>query len=120
MKLKRVGFFQELDHGDSTGPMLVDSVGRPLPDVRAIADYLRSGLLFVGCPGIVFDVLDRAAGPIGSPDILTDGEWAWPGDLPYYVEKHNVALPTEFLEHLRQRNFKAPIEGAVDPSTLEL
>ncbi len=29
---------------------------------------------------------------------LTDGQWAWPGGLEHYVEKHAVRLPEEFLE----------------------
>lgn len=119
MKLKRVGFFQELDHGDPDGPKLVDSVGRPQPDEQEIVRYLRNGLLLVGCPGLVNDVLDTGTGPIGSPDILTDGEWAWPGDLPYYVEKYHVALPDEFVQHVRQSNFKMPTDSEVDMSTLE-
>ena len=41
MKLKRIGFFQELEHGDSTGPKLVELVSeRPQPGEPMIVDYL--------------------------------------------------------------------------------
>lgn len=121
MKLKRVGFFQELDHGDPNGPKLAEHVSdRPQPDEARVVDYLRSGLLLIGCPGVVHDVLDNKVGPVGSPDVLTDGVWAWPGDLPYYVEKYHLRLPKEFVDHLRGRSFRPPAEREVDIRELEL
>jgi hypothetical protein len=121
MKLRRVGFFQELDHGDPTGPRLADLVNdRPQPDEIKISSYLRRGLLLIGCPGVVADALDSTVGVIGSPDILTDGMWAWPGDLPYYVEKYHPALPGEFVSHIRERSFQPPTDGEVDVTDLEL
>lgn len=121
MKLKRVGFFQELDHGDPNGPKLADHVSdRPQPDEDRVVAYLRSGLLLIGCPGVVRDVLDNTVGPVGSPDILTDGVWAWPGDLPYYVEKYHLRLPKEFVDDLRVRSFRPPADGDVEIRELEL
>ena len=121
MKLKSVGFFRELDHGDPTGPSLVASVGdKPRPDEARIADYLRGGLLLIGCPGVVGDILDEAAGLIGTPHIMTDGVWAWPGDLPYYVEKYHLTLPGDFIAHARTRGLNPPAVGEIDLSDLEL
>ncbi len=121
MKLKRVGFFRELDHGDPNGPKLVEHVSdHPQPDEDRLVDYLRGGILLIGSPGVVYDVLDNKAGPVGSPNILTDGVWAWPGDLPYYVEKYHLRLPKEFVEHVRGRSFRPPVEGEIDTCELEL
>ena len=85
-----------------------------------VTSYLRNGLLLIGCPGVVSDTLDGTVGVIGSPDILTDGVWAWPGELPYYVEKCHLTLPGEFVGHIRERSFQPPADGDVDVSDLEL
>lgn len=36
---------------------------------------------------------------MGSCD-LTDGTWVWPEGLAHYVERHNVDLPSRFLDHI--------------------
>jgi hypothetical protein len=121
MKLKRVGFFRELEHGDPAGPEIRDCVrDRPQADEASIATYLRNGVLLICCPGVVGDILDSNAGPIGSPDILTDGVWAWPGDLCYYLQKYHVRLPDEFVAHLRLKSFRPPSDREVDVAKLEL
>lgn len=121
MKLKRIGFFRELDHGDPTGPILTELVNDKFqPDEQIVLDYLRNGLLLIGCPGMVGDVLDKSAGPIGSPDIMTDGTWAWPGDLPFYVERYHLTLPAEFIDHVRGRRLEPLAIGEVELSDLEL
>ncbi len=56
--------------------------------------------------------------PIGSPDILTDGIWAWPGDLPYYVKHYNVRLPCEFIAHAKTNDWKVP--NTVDITSLQM
>ena len=100
-KLKRVGFFRELSHGDPDGPSLAESVrDRQATDEHRIVEYLRNGVPFIVSPGPVFDVID-GEGPIGTASVLTDSEWCWPDDLAAYVEEHHVRLPDEFVEHAR-------------------
>jgi hypothetical protein len=100
-KLKRVGFFRELSHGDADGPSLAESMrDAPGADDDSIVEYLNEGVPFILSPGPVFDVMD-GEGPVGTASILTDGEWAWPDDLAAYVEKYHVRLPDEFVQHAR-------------------
>jgi len=44
----------------------------------------------------------------GSESLVTDGTWIWPVDLVHYVRRHHVALPQEFLEHIRANSYTAP------------
>ncbi len=120
MKLRRVGFFQELPHGDPSGPRLIDHVNNiPQSDEIKISSYLRKGLLLIGCPGVVDDAVDSSVGVIGSADILTDGSWSWPADLPYYTEKYHLTLPGDFVRHVRERSFRPPVDGEIDLHELE-
>jgi len=32
----------------------------------------------------------------------TDGVWAWPNVLAYYVERYHCRLPDEFVSHVRR------------------
>ncbi len=122
MKLKRYGFFRELAHGDPDGPSLARLSGRaPYDDStkKRIAEYLESGHLYIGCPGTVVDVLAEGnATPIGSPDILTDGEWAWPGDLSYYVSRYRVPVPQDMLDTMEKNGWRVPQQ--VEVTALEL
>ena len=48
---------------------------------------------------------------------LTDGIWIWPEGLSVYVERYSVKLPSEFVEHMRARDFKLP--KGIDSAELE-
>jgi hypothetical protein len=37
-----------------------------------------------------------------------DGIWAWPEGLAHYVEMHLIALPDEFLTHVRVNDYEIP------------
>ena len=34
--------------------------------------------------------------------IMSDGEYMWPSDLAYYIEKYNLMLPDDFTKHILQ------------------
>jgi hypothetical protein len=100
---------------------------QPQPDEDRIAAYLKEGALLVACPGVVGDVLDSGvkdvqdpAVPIGSAHILTDGAWAWPADLEYYVRTYHVRLPADFIEHMRTHQWRPPAESELDFEHLSL
>ena len=117
-KLKHVGFFRELPHGDSNGESLLDNVNRLDAKLQdKILDYLNKGELFLGSPGLVNDVLSKDGAVIGSLGIYTDGEWAWPSDLAFYVSKYKVDLPEVFLDHIKNNKW---VIGGVDLNNLEL
>jgi hypothetical protein len=37
---------------------------------------------------------------------MTDGEWFWYIGLIYYVEKYNVRLPDEYIEHAKRHGWR--------------
>lgn len=117
-KLRQVGFFRELPHGDLNAPSLSESRDQ-LNDsqVKSIAAYLESGVLFVASPGLARDALSQDKEIIGALGVLTDGVWAWPSDLSYYVSKYRIGLPGDFLEHMKRNNWQ---RGEVRIGELEL
>jgi len=115
--VKRIGFFRELEHGNPDGPSLKD-VTRPNAGLHdaAVVEYLKKGIVMMAAPGIVRDVLNPG-GPIGSLSILTDGTYAWPSDLAYYVERYHAIVPVDFVAHAAEHGWEIP---PVDPARLKL
>jgi hypothetical protein len=106
--MKLVGFFSELPHGMPDGPSLAAAVGQLDEDTaRHLAEYLDAGTVIVPTLGSrAFDVLSEERTDIGRLAICSDGEWAWPSDLGFYVAKYRVGLPTEFIDHARRHDWQ--------------
>jgi hypothetical protein len=119
MILKPAGFFRELSYGFLKGPSIYDTLATPLSDEEHILQYLRTGVAFTWAPGLENDILAPEK-VIGSICILTDGIWAWPDSLRYYLENYHVILPQEFLSHVQSRNYIAPNPEEIDTNKLEL
>jgi len=114
-----VGFFRELKHGRADGPSLREAMrDKGKPGESRIAAYLRTAPILCHALGPVTDVFEPKGDYICAPNIHTDGAYAWPEDLAYYVERYHVALPEDFLSHLATAKWKAPAD--VDTSAIEL
>jgi hypothetical protein len=108
-RLKQVGFFRELRHGDPHGPSLMEARGGLSHENRAaILHYLRSASILCVAACLFDDALDSSRQSIDNLAIATDGEWKWPTDLPYYVERYEVAIPEEFLAHIQANGWRPP------------
>ncbi len=105
MKLKRMGFFQELSYASQNDSSIHNMQKASLVDEDKILQYLQSAALFVASPGVEKDVLSSSKRGIGSVKIFTDGVWAWPASLYYYLENYHIVLPEEFVEYVRNKNY---------------
>ncbi|MER7317753.1 hypothetical protein OHB37_18410 [Streptomyces albidoflavus] len=107
-----VGFFSELSPGwglPESGSIrdAVRSTGEA--DEAEIASYLLNGTEIWSEMSAGPDVLDTEGGLLtGIGSLYTDGEWIWRGDLSHYVSRHHVALPRQFLTHIREANHSPP------------
>lgn len=120
MKLKRVGFFKELRHGDPFGMSIKESIrSNSIENEDKIIAYLDRGITFCVTPGLVSDVLDETRGIIRNLEILTDGIWVWPSDLSYYVKFYHVILDVEFIDHMKNNMWVMPTKEEVDLLKLE-
>jgi hypothetical protein len=121
--LKRVGFFREvrevLQEDVSGLPSLQDAVrSTGHPDEARILAYLEEGVCLAACGGVMPDVLAPSPGVMTSPDYLTDGDWLWPGELAHYVAHHHVALPDDFVAHMRENGWVVPGLGRTEVAAL--
>lgn len=115
--LRVVKAFRELGAG-ADAPSIFDARGKRPPAHKAeVVAYLRAGTVHTFTMKVMQDVFDPQL-LAGRPSMVTDGAYAWPQLLVYYVDKYDVSLPPDFEEHMRQRGWVSP--GRVDLSTVAL
>ncbi|MDQ0405613.1 hypothetical protein ABVB69_08660 [Streptomyces sp. NPDC000349] len=110
--IRTVGFFRE--QASSWGIEREHSIHelvRPAgeADEEAIVNYLVNGADIFSEMGAELDVLSPDEFPIaGGASLKTDGTWVWRLDLPHYVDAYHVALPDDFLQTIRSREYVVP------------
>jgi hypothetical protein len=116
--LQGIGFFYRLPGVDRLHVLNLLSRPEPLQDEAAIASYLDAGVVFAATPGVEEDPLIPGTPFAGALHIRTDGRYAWPQTLSYWVRKHHVALPDPFLEYIRGAGYRIP--SSINPEKLVL
>ena len=106
--IQRVGFFHLLPIVDRIH--VIRTLARPQATAgeAEVIKYLESGHLFAAVPGVEDDVLSPHRPIIGALHIRTDGCFAWPNTLSYWVKQYHISLPQEFLDHMQQCGWRLP------------
>ncbi|MCF0136656.1 MAG: hypothetical protein HUJ69_09605 [Lachnospiraceae bacterium] len=122
MNLIRQGYYKEMPYAEYADSSILDFIGKANPEeIEKICGYLNSGIVLITCCGTSTDVIRPENGIAGTPSVLTDGKWVWPGDLGYYVRNYRLALAPEFISDMRDTNWTLNLkETDVDYSTLEI
>ncbi len=118
--LRLVGNFREMGYATPDAPSLVDERGKRGPDHKAdVLAYLRAGESVSLSPGPAPDFFDpsKSAGH-KSHSLYTDGVHVWPAFLAYYLEHYDVALPADFEEFMRRRQWRIP--ATIDLASVKL
>ncbi|MFG3202692.1 hypothetical protein [Streptomyces sp. NPDC048192] len=107
-----MGFYQEFGADGTpsgTGASVHDAVRSAGEwDEDRIAAYLESSTEIYSTMGAERDVITRDAWISGAGSLVTDGTWLWPAELEHYVRWHHVALPAEFVAHIRANDYASP------------
>ena len=122
MDLTSVGYFREMLDGSPSDPSIRDYINKGAHNsIERICAYLDSGLPLIVTPGVTVDIIDENKGIAGSPSVLTDGKWAWSGELSYYVRNYNLKLDNAFIETMKANDWAIPIrEDELDYSSILL
>jgi len=113
--LKPVVRFREFPFGTTADLSMREKMSvKPWLNQDQALDYLRSGLILGVTMGAdLTDWFDPPAKanpkisgqPEGGTTEMTDGTWFWYAGLIYFVEKYNVRLPDEFLQHAAKQGW---------------
>lgn len=115
--MKAVGFFRQRDGGAYPGPDVLEAIAVPLTEEerRPVVRYLRAGTPLAVTGSRTVDVLAPERGEVSGVNVLTDGEFAWPEDLAYYVETYGARPPRDFLDVVD----RAGLPGSLDLQALK-
>lgn len=116
VKLRPVVHYREFPFGTSHDPSMRQFMSPEPWEYQAdVLAYLRSGYI-LGLPMGAdlpdwFDASDRANPLIegrreGGATPMTDGVWFWPAGLIHFIEKYNVRVPQEFIDHAKSRAWR--------------
>ena len=94
----RIGYWKATFLDEYPAPQWVAGA-MSAPDAERVARYLDAGLGVSQSFGLSW--CRFGCGHLGSGE-RSDGIWQWPDGLSHYVRVHQVALPVEFVEHVRE------------------
>lgn len=101
--MKTIGFYRGTEHDLPDAPNITSlrgKLGLSTEDKSRLVKYIKEAPTAIRSLGTVsMDVLDASHPEIGPHEIQSDGEWVWPNDLSYYVEKYDVGLEPDFVNH---------------------
>ncbi|MFJ6613630.1 hypothetical protein ACIQPT_25505 [Streptomyces sp. NPDC091289] len=115
--MKIAGFFEELwppSFGAPVGSMHDFTLPTPHEDSEGIVKYLLAGHSLFSVMGSSQDILGSGETVLSGDSIFSDGDWIWRGDLWFYVRKHYVRLPDEFLARMREKQYAIPAENDLE------
>ncbi|MGV9322224.1 hypothetical protein [Streptomyces sp. NPDC003660] len=106
---EQVRLYRELGALEGGAPSLRDAaraVGER--DEGRVLAYLDACPEIYTTMGAERDVIADDVWITGAGSLITDGTWVWPIELAHYVRRHHVALPHEFITHIRAQNYVCP------------
>jgi hypothetical protein len=112
-----IGNFREAGYVKDAPSLAAAQGKRTAANKERVVTYLRAGTSYTVSPGPVADLFDPTQ-HAGTAGILTDGVYAWPHFLAYYVDRYDVELPAEFEQHMRERSWSPPTKVDLDPIAL--
>jgi hypothetical protein len=102
------GFWREFYSKNHDRASIFDDVKNVsvLKEKDKILSFLKEGLLVAASRQIVYCPIYKTV--IGTQEVFTDGEWFWTIEAIYYVEKHDIAIPSAFIQHMKNHEFICP------------
>ena len=83
-------------------PSIAMDIGKPSEHKDTVLKYMKACKITSAAPGHVRDVI--AGNVIDLPlECKSDGFFAWRSDFAYYIEKYDLRIPEEFIEHILRK-----------------
>jgi hypothetical protein len=108
MGLINAGYFRELCPSWEDAPSMREAIRSPGPDDEAIVRYLDAGAALAVSGSMEDDCLDPSRKGVAHLAILTDGQWAWPKCLSYYMAEYHIQISLDFVDHMSRQGWVPP------------
>ena len=93
-----IGHTCELDK-DNKYPSIKELINKPIKEKEKVIKYMKKCKVVAVAPAIVRDIINPN-NKIAELCLMTDGKYEWRSDIIYYVEKYDMELPEEFIQHV--------------------
>ncbi|WP_143570554.1 hypothetical protein [Streptomyces acidiscabies] len=110
--MRFIGFYREMDHHG----LSVYAEGIPAPGsgvglypAQEVSRYLISGYPVLDVMEVTEDVICGEFRSPGGSSVMTDGRFVWRLDLSFYVQRHSISLPRDFLDFLAKNKYIVPV-----------
>ncbi|WP_243790128.1 TNT domain-containing protein [Saccharopolyspora gloriosae] len=80
----------------------------PWAEKQLLLEYLLDGRVVLSARGTSADEVDPQRPAQVPKQFHTDGTWAWPLAVAYYLEIHDITPPRDFLDHVRRNGHRCP------------
>ena len=93
-----IGKYREI-YNDNSLPSIKENIHIPLENKDRILRYMKRFKSTSSSPAIVNDVItgERLSIPL---ECSNDGVFAWRSDIVYYLEKYDLRLDPDFIQHV--------------------
>lgn len=93
-----IGQTKEIDKDDRL-PSIKDLINKPIQEKKKVVEYMKKSNVIAVAPAIVRDIINPE-NKIPELLLMSDGIYEWRSDIIYYVEKYDMGLPEEFIQHI--------------------
>ena len=88
-------------------PSVMELINKPIREKEKVLHYMKKSHIDAVAPARLRDIINPE-NTIPELFYMSDDIYGWRSDVIYYVEKYDMALPDEFVQHvLSQTNKKA-------------
>ncbi|MGW5450581.1 hypothetical protein [Nocardia sp. NPDC003979] len=108
LELEPIGIYREMYRsGHDDLPSLRESrTTHHLDDRALILEYMVAATPVFDVMGSVVDLFDPSTSIRSGQSLISDGTWLWRVDSIHYLTRYDLAIPEEFVEHVRARNYQ--------------
>jgi hypothetical protein len=96
-----IGEMREV-YKDNKYPSIKDLIHKPIKEKEKVIKYMKECKITAVAPARVTDLINPEM-KISELCMMTDGKYEWRSDVIYYVEKYDMELPEEFIQHVLNR-----------------
>jgi hypothetical protein len=93
---------------DASGRPLIRRAQLPPGEAERVLAYLDEGAVILASRSYGPDAFAPDRTDAVPMNFRTDGAWAWPGAVAYYLREHGVPPDPELVAHIRARRFTMP------------
>lgn len=84
---------------DSKYPSIKELINKPIKEKKKVIEYMKKCKVTAVAPAIVRDLINPE-NKIAELNLMSDGKYEWRSGVIYYVEKYDMELPEEFIQHV--------------------